>query len=181
MTATFSNLSAPDDAIRLQQFLEGCSDYYELHEGCSTPADAGEYELTAIPSTARPDDLRVFALEGDGGRLDAVLQLLRNYPEPGTWWIGMLVVASELRSRGLGSRLVAHALRVAATEGATAIRLAVSTRNPRAQRFWEAADFRDTNEIRSLKARSGHVDTVRILWRDLMSAAPPSHARVEAG
>lgn len=165
--ASFVKLSVPGDVVRLQRLLERCSDYYELHEGCTTPGDAGEYELTATPETATPGDLHVFAVEDPTGTLHAMAQLLRNCPERGTWWIGMLVVAPELRGRGIGPRLLRHAYGVAAAEGATTIKLLVSTNNPRGQRFWEAAGFRDTEEIRAVTARSGHVEMGRILVRDL--------------
>jgi hypothetical protein len=50
MAHAFVKLSAPRDEMRLHQLLERCSDYYELHEGCPTPSDAGEYELKADPT-----------------------------------------------------------------------------------------------------------------------------------
>ncbi|HJW96047.1 MAG TPA: GNAT family N-acetyltransferase [Thermoanaerobaculia bacterium] len=156
----FVRLEAPADIARLQQLLERCSDYYELHEGCPTPSDAGEYELTFVPPNYVPDDLHVFAFEDERGVLQALLQLYRNCPQPGTWWIAFLVVAPELRSRGIGVQLLQHGLGII---GATSIRLAVSIHNPRGQKFWEAAGFRDTGKVADVTARNGHVDTVRIL------------------
>ena len=158
----FVKLASPADAARLQQLLERCSDYYELHEGCPTPADAGEYELTSIPSMLEPEDLHVFALADADGTLHAMTQLLRNLPKPGDWWIGLLVVAPESRGQGIGGDLLRQAIELV---GATVIRLAVSVDNPRGQRFWESAGFRETGELVKVTARNGHVDTVRILSR----------------
>jgi ribosomal protein S18 acetylase RimI-like enzyme len=100
--------------------------------------------------------------------LDAALQFVKDLPQKGTWWIGLLVVAPELRSRGLGSELLRHFCGVAAEEGALAIKLAVSLRNPRGLRFWENAGFRDTHETCSITARSGHVENGRIMIRELV-------------
>lgn len=167
MPLTLVELRADRDAVRLQRLLERCSDCYELHEGWSTPADAGEYELTVDPKAPVNAELLVFALEESDGTLDAVAQIFANAPEPGTWWIGLLVVAPELRSRGLGLELVRHTLKVAADADVRTVMLAVSLRNPRGQRFWENAGFRDTGKVYDVTARSGHVDQGRIMAREL--------------
>lgn len=163
---TISLLRPGADAVRLQQLLEECSDYYLLHEGCPTPADAGEFELSAVPEGRSADDVRVFGMETAGGRLVAVAQVLPDYPAPGVWWIGLLVVTPALRSRGIGAQLLEHVVQAMSAAGGAALQLMVSLNNPRGQQFWEAAGFRDTGQVRQVEARSGHVETGRILVRD---------------
>lgn len=160
------------DAPRLQRLLERCSDVYELHEGCATPADAGVHELTAVPSPWTPDDLSVFATEDDGGELHAVAQLIRNCPEPGVWWFGLLAVASDLRGRGIGAELVRHVLATIAADGATSVRLVVSANNPRGQKFWEAAGFRFEQKTVSVTARGGHVEPGLLFSRTIRTRTP---------
>ena len=160
-------LRADRDAGRLQRLLERCSDYYELHEAWATPPDAGEYELTLDPKTAMGTELFVFGLEQErDGELEAVLQMISDCPQPGTWWIGLLVVAPELRGRSLGLELARYAVATAADAGAATMKLAVSLRNPRGLRFWEKAGFRDTEVVCSVTARSGHVEQGRIMVRE---------------
>jgi len=156
-------LALPTDVVRLQHLLERCSDYYELHEGWPTPTDAGEYELTAAVAGRAHEDLFVFAVQDGGGALHAMIQLLRNYPQQDVWWIGLLVVAPEMRGRGIGSLLLRHASETAAAHGATSIRLAVSVHNPRGASFWAAAEFHSVGEPQIARARSGHLDTVQIM------------------
>lgn len=167
-------LHADRDAVRLQRLLERCSDYYELHEGWPTPADAGEYELnldpTVVPKTA---NILVLALEGRDGALDGMVQILTDCPEPGIWWVGLLVVAPELRGHGKGSQLVQRALAAAAEAGIRTIQLAVSLKNPRGLKFWERAGFRDTEKRFSVTTRSGHVDDGLIMVRDLSDDLKP--------
>ena len=166
MAHTLVTLHADRDAVRVQRLLERCSDYYELHEGWSTPADAGEYELALDPRAPKTASLLVLALEAESnGELDALVQIFTDAPEPGMWWIGLLVVAPELRSRGIGSDLVRQTLAAAAEAGIATVKLAVSLRNPRGQRFWENAGFRDAGTIYSVTARSGHVDQGRTMIR----------------
>jgi GNAT superfamily N-acetyltransferase len=159
-------LSAERDAVRLQRLLERCSDYYELHEGWPTPADAGEYELKPDPAfLPKTVNLLVFALEGSDGTLDAMVQIATDHPVQATWWIGLLVVAPELRSRGLGAQLIQHTFAAALEAGIATIQLGVSLR--RGLQFWENAGFRDTGKTFSVTARSGHGDQGRIMVRRL--------------
>lgn len=159
-------LTWPADGPRLQDLLERCSDYYELHEAWPTQPDTAEFEMSLRPG-APPDELLMLALEDDDGTLQGLVQLLRNYPKPGQWWIGLLVVAPEMRSRGIGAELLRQATEAAATAGATAILLGVSPKNPRGERFWEQAGFRQQGEPVKVTARSGHTDTMRILSRPI--------------
>lgn len=163
---TISLLRPGIDAVRLQQLLDECSDYYLLHEGCPTPADAGEFELSAVPDGRSADELRVFGMEGPGGGLVAVAMVLPDYPAPGVWWIGLLVVTPALRSRGVGAQLLQHVAAAMSAAGGEALQLIVSLNNPRGQRFWQAAGFRDTGQVRRVEARSGHIEEGRILVRD---------------
>lgn len=168
MAHTLVTLRADCDAVRLQRLLERCSDYYELHEGWPTPADAGEYELTLDPKAPQTSSLLVLALENEDQTVDAVVQVIIDAPEPGTWWIGLLIVAPELRSRGVGAELVRQTLAAATEAGAGTMKLAVSLRNPRGQRFWERTGFRDTEKVYSVSTRSGHADQGRIMVREVL-------------
>ncbi len=159
----------PADAARLQLLLERCSDYYELHEGCATPADAGVYELSALPPGLPGGELYIAGLQTPSGALDAMIQMLPDHPGAKIWWVGLLVVAPDVRSRGLGRVLLQHVLETAAAAGATELQLAVSAHNPRAQKFWSEAGFRETGRAGDVKARNGHVDSVCIMSRGVAS------------
>lgn len=162
----FGRLGAAD-AGRLQELLDRCSDYYELHEGCATPVDAGVHELSAVPPGRSAGELQVFAFAQPAGVLDAMIQLLPGYPDEGVWWIGLLVVAPGLRGRGVGRELLRHAVEAAASASATGLQLLVSVRNPRALKFWASAGFRETGRVCDVAARNGFADTARFMSRDL--------------
>lgn len=163
-------LHPASDAPRLQRLLEQCSDYYVLHEGCATPEDAGQYELAAVPDGRSADDLYVFGMTAAAGELSAVAQVLRDHPVRDAWWIALLLVAPRLRGGGLGSQLLDHVTSIARAAGGQSLQLAVSIHNPRGHAFWKAAAFEDTGELAAVQARSGHVDTVRFMFRELRAA-----------
>lgn len=162
-----SRLAGDDDTQRLQQLLERCSDFYLLHEGWPTPADAAAYELTCVPPGKEVSDVFVLGMADGAGSLVAMAQLLRDYPSPRDWWVGTLVVDPQLRGRGIGAELFRHTVAFIEEQGGRSIGLAVALWNERALKFWESAGFRDTGRRSEVTARSGHAGTVRILVRDL--------------
>lgn len=163
----FAHLNRAADESRLQEFLERCSDYYLLHEGWPTPKDAAEHELSVVPDGKSSADLHVIGMTAAAGDLVAVAQLLRNYPGDGDWWIGMLLVAPPLRGRGVGSELLEHVTQFVRAEGGRSLQLVVSSRNPRAIKFWEGVGFVETDQIRRVSERTGLVDSLRVLSREL--------------
>ena len=162
-----ARLERPGDEVRLQEFLERCSDYYELHEACPTPPDAAVHELTAVPDGRSADDLHVFGMSTPTGELVAIATFLQNFPKEGEWFIGLLLVAPALRGRGVGPDLVEHGMQAVRAARGHTVHLAVSLKNPRAQAFWERMGFVERQQITEVTARSGHVDAVQILTRRL--------------
>ncbi len=161
-------LAWPADGPRLQRLLEQCSDYYELHEGCVTPADASEFELTQVLPNGTPDQLYVLGMQDEDGVLHAFTQVFRDCPEAGRWWIGGLVVAPERRSSGLGAAIMQHVTAAAEAAGVHKISLIVSPDNPRGQRFWESAGFRDDGKEVPVTARNGYVSRGRFMSKALV-------------
>ena len=80
----------------------------------------------------------IYALEGE---LIGYLELFRNYPTDGEWWIGLLMLDPKVRRRGLGSRIFHAASFCAASNGAQALQLAVLESDPAAQNFWRRMGF----------------------------------------
>lgn len=169
MDFTTAQLHPAEDESCLQAFLELCSDYYDLHEGRPTPRDAARHELSAVPDGRSVADLRVIGMTAADGDLVAVVQLVRDYPAQGDWWIGMLLVVPSERSRGVGALLFGHVLKLVRAEGGRTLQLVVSSRNPRAQRFWDRLGFAETLRLERVDVRSGLVDEVRILSMEITS------------
>src|SRR5512134_3045173 len=90
----------------LQQLYERCSDFVMLVEGQSVSPDAAEETFQEMPPGRSLEDKFVYgALDGQG-QLVGVLEGMRHYPDKGIWWIGLLLLAPEVRGRGLGGKLV---------------------------------------------------------------------------
>lgn len=124
----------------LQVLLERCEAFEILVTGHPPDPHAAEDLLIEVP----PDHpLRHKLVIGvwTGQGLTAAIDLLRDFPDEGAWYLGLLLVAPEARNQGPGGRIVeALAAWIAAQDGRS-IRLAVQDQNPEAQRFWTRMGF----------------------------------------
>jgi RimJ/RimL family protein N-acetyltransferase len=130
-----------DHAPELQNLYEGCTDYHMAHEGTPTRPNAGAEELRSLPPGRSAEDKFPFGIYSPDAELVGYLELFRNYPAKGEWWIGLLMVEPNARRRGLGSEIFRSGSDWAAENGAKAIQLAVLEHDPAAQRFWARQGF----------------------------------------
>jgi GNAT superfamily N-acetyltransferase len=156
-----------DHAPDVQSLYERCNDYHLTHEGTPTRPNAGVEELTSAPPGRSLEDKFPFGIYTLDGELIAYLELFRDYPVDGEWWIGLLMLDPKMRRRGLGSQIVRAASAWAASSGANAIQLAVLETDVAAQSFWhrQRFEFVRRRSYESQAARKHH--TVLILRRGL--------------
>ena len=130
----------PQDAGALQTLLEACRDYTELVEG--QPPDA-EAALDVMSDVAPGKTLEDKCLLGlwQNDVLIGVLDVMRGYPEPDAWFIGLLVIAPEQRGQGQGAAVVRAFEVWAAGQGVRAVGLGVVEPNTGALRFWQCMGY----------------------------------------
>ena len=133
------------DAPELQRLYERCSDYHIAHEGTPTRPNAAEEELTSLPPGRSADDKFSFGIHSAGGELVGYIELFRDYPATGDWWIGLLMLDPAVRRRGVGGRIFRNAGKWAAANGARSIMLAVLESDEAAQSFWIRQGFHEVN------------------------------------
>jgi len=131
----------PGDAAAVQRLYERCTDFHELAEGMPTRPTAGAEEIEALPPGKMSTDKHLFGIVAADGELAGYVDLTRDYPERGEWWLGLLMLDPASRGAGLGSRVVRGAAEWAVGRGARAILLGVLEQNPRAERFWRRQGF----------------------------------------
>jgi GNAT superfamily N-acetyltransferase len=131
----------PDDAVRLQALFDVCADYALIVDGEPFSPTAAEEEFTAGPPGKALDDKFVYGLVDPHGEIAGLLEGMRDYPEPGVWWIGLLLLAPEVRGQGVGRRLIEGFIEYARLQGAVRLMLGVVEENRAAYRFWEQMEF----------------------------------------
>jgi len=130
----------------------------------------GDYSLRSALSGAYSETLTcVFLVARKQGRVIAATACLHRGKNPCVAVIGPVGVASEYRRRGIGTRLVAGTIEYLRQQGAQAVYLSVSRRNPAAE-FYKKLGFRPYHGIvmRRLLCTSGDFDRSYFRGHNLM-------------
>lgn len=154
------------DLPALQDLLERCGDYIELTSG-SPPSPAGaENILTDRPAGKDLEAKFVIGVSLAKGALIAVVDMVRDYPGEGDWWLGLLLVDPHSRSQGLGRSLYTACENWACAIGGSNMLLGVFEANPRAYRFCQSLGF-EMLEKRPPAKFSERQQTVIVMKRPL--------------
>jgi ribosomal protein S18 acetylase RimI-like enzyme len=133
----------------LQDFFERCRDYFQLVTGQPpSPTEAREL-LAAAPKGKTLDDKFAIGLFDAPGHLVGILDVIRDFPRPREWYLGLLLFEPTLRGQKLGDRVYRRLEEWVRAQGGQAIHLAVEEVNPAALRFWEREGF----EVRGMGKR----------------------------
>ncbi|MGB5865419.1 MAG: GNAT family N-acetyltransferase [Sulfitobacter sp.] len=132
------------------------TEYITLETG-APPAEgyAATLLAEAPPSVPTRDVLAFGAL--DEGMLCALLKCLRNFYAPREWYLGLLLVDPAARRGGLGTQMVAHVRRLARTQNARCMRMAVLDANPQGRAFWAHQGFVHERTVPGDPAGDGHI------------------------
>lgn len=135
-----TRLLGPADAVALDDLHFACADFFEMVEGRPPAAGDGLNLLSDRPEGLPLENKLVFGLF-DSGQLIGAIDLLRDYPEQRSWYLGLMVFAPTSRHRGWGA-LAFNALRSwILSQGGRSIRLIVQSQNPQALEFWLRQGF----------------------------------------
>jgi len=81
------------------------------------------------------------------GKLVGLVDIARDHPTPGTWYLGLLLIDPAARGQGVGAAVVRGVKQKAARHGATRLILSVVAENDRALKFWKAQGSAVTREL----------------------------------
>ena len=162
----------------LQAFYASCADYFELVTGQTPGPDEARDLLTSLPRGKTREDKFVIGLFDAPGHIIGVLDVIRDYPSPREWYLGLLMFAPDWRSRRLGDR-VYHRLEEWVREiGGEAIHLIVQEQNPGALRFWKRMGFEERGMGKQL--RRGHERVFLRMTRDLGPREEPAGTFIQS-
>jgi RimJ/RimL family protein N-acetyltransferase len=133
-------LAREADLPAIQALFEGDPGYFLLVQG--TPPDASEARslIRELPDGKSYADKFVYTVRRDGELL-GVIDLIRDYPDPGTWFLGLIFLSCAARGTGLAAHLI-DALRAhVVAEGGQVMRLAVVRPNRRARTLYDRVGF----------------------------------------
>ncbi|MBR3642335.1 MAG: GNAT family N-acetyltransferase [Parasporobacterium sp.] len=80
----------------------------------------------------------------DRGRLIAVMDIIRAYPDEKTVFIGFFMTDAALHNKGIGISIIEELCVFLYDTGFTAVRLGWVKGNPQAEHFWHKNGFKET-------------------------------------
>jgi GNAT superfamily N-acetyltransferase len=125
----------------VQTLCETCADFFWLVDGKAVPREAGLDIFESLPPGRCIEDKFVYGLFNRQGNLEGVLEGLRHYPDEGTWWIGLLMLAPGARQHRLGPKVMQGFIEAVRLAGGTALQLGVVEDNQAGYRFWRRMGF----------------------------------------
>jgi len=131
----------PEDTESLQELFIKCADYALIVTGEAVSPAAAEQTFKLIPAGKSPDDKFVFGIVDRWKSIVGVLEGMRNYPEDDAWWIGLLMLAPEVRRQGIGRTILDGFSKYVRSCNGSAIMLGVVEDNRVAYSFWRAVGF----------------------------------------
>jgi len=155
------------DIPTLQALFEKCEDYARLVEGEEVSPTAAEEIFHSYPPGRSLEDKLLWGLFDQKNELVGLLEGFAHYPEEGTWWIGLLILAPEIRGQGVGRRLVDGFSEHVRSQNSQAIMLGVVEDNREAFAFWQRMGF-ILEYTRKPKQFGKKVQRVHVMRREVM-------------
>ena len=157
----------PDDAPRLQAFLDANPEYNLRVEGRPPLPDAAETALAARPPDGWPYSKRwLLALDDSEGRMIGIVDLTADLLAAHVWHVGLFVVATALHGTGAAQTLYDALEAWMRDTGAQWLRLGVVDGNVRAERFWRRAGYTEAR-MRTGVEMGERVNDVRVMVKPL--------------
>ena len=148
----------------LQRLFEECADYFDLVLGRPPGTAEAQAAFSAGPETGGdPANKMLFGIRATGGQeLIGVMDGHADYPEPGVWYLGLLLFHPSARGGRIGREVVESFAMAARTRGAKELQLNVVEQNAGGYRFWISLGF---EEVRRWRQHLGDLDSVFIRMR----------------
>ncbi|PFG43862.1 ribosomal protein S18 acetylase RimI-like enzyme [Isoptericola jiangsuensis] len=153
----------PADLPAVVDLMADDGGYAERVSGHRAGRDEAVGVLTASPPGVDASAKCVLG-SFDGHVLTGVVDVIRDWPDPGVAHIGLLLTADSRQRQGLGRALHdAVVEQVRGWDEATTLRLGIVDANrEHAEPFWRALGYRPTGETRAYA--SGEVRSVTRIW-----------------
>jgi len=136
---------APDSVAALAFLCERCDAFFQMLENRPGNYEAATGILNDLAPGKGLDSKHLFLVELDG-RPVGVIDMTKDFPGKGQWYIALLLIDPDYRAQGLGRKIFKSAQGAIHDAGGIELQLCVQQQNPRAKRFWETQGFHSIGE-----------------------------------
>lgn len=149
-------LCSKSNVEELQDLCESCSDYYTLIEGRSVSSNGADELFLDVPPGKNLYDKMVLGIyykknNNSSNELLGVIDLVKDYPNKNTWFIGLMIIRPDARNKNLGRKVYTELLNWALKNDISTIQLGVLQENKRAYKFWKNIGFKQIYKITDYK------------------------------
>jgi len=118
--------------------------FYEYHPPFVTRESILE-DMAALPPGKSYEDKFYFGFF-EGETLVAVMDLIRDFPEKMTVFIGLFMMNPRYQGQGVGSKIIGECISRIQKWGYRSVRLGVDIGNPQSLAFWRKNGFTEISE-----------------------------------
>jgi RimJ/RimL family protein N-acetyltransferase len=137
-------------------------------EGGSPSPTAALDEFTAIPEGKSLDDKYMLGIFDAQDELIGLIEGMRNYPEDGSWWVGLIMLAPAHRCKGLLYPLARGFEQWVAMQGMNYVMGSVVEANRKVLRLWQQMGFEVIHQVEreqlNPKSHSLYVIRRKVAW-----------------
>jgi RimJ/RimL family protein N-acetyltransferase len=134
----------PQDAKMVCEVLKANTLFYKYHPPMVTVESILE-DMEALPPNKGYEDKHYIGFFCEDA-LVAVMDLIEDYPRPGTALLGFFAMNSNLQGQGIGTAIISDSVAYLAQVGFKKVRLGIDKGNPQSKAFWLKNGFAFTGE-----------------------------------
>ena len=116
-----------------------CSDYHTMCNGTNA-TDEDIDNIFKYSDKKTLDDSLTLGVYND--LLIGIVDIFKNYPNNGTWMIGLLLLSPNERNKKLGKVIHEEIKKYALNQGADTLRIGVVEENIKGRKFWDSLGYK---------------------------------------
>lgn len=120
--------------------------YQKMHSEITL--DSVRCDMTNFPQNKTVDDKYFLGYFKDQC-LIAIMDLILDYPQNGTLWIGLFMVDHSLQHAGVGGKIIQELLTYLPTTTFSKVQLGYVAANEQSKSFWEKQGFVPTGKVKN--------------------------------
>lgn len=147
-----------DNHSEIKQLYDLCSDYHIMSSG-RIATDENVDDIFKYNEKKTIEDSLTLGIYNNDEILVGIVDIFKNYPDVGTWMIGLLLISPNERNKKLGRAVHDEIERYAVSQGANVLRIGVLKENTNGRRFWDSLGYQYVKTIKmEIENKNHNVD-----------------------
>lgn len=126
----------------IKHLYDLCSDYHIMCSGKNATYEDVDSIFKYTDKKTSKDSLTL-GIYNKSELLIGMVDIFKNYPDNGTWMIGLLLLSPDERNKKLGKIIHEEIKQYALTQGANTFRIGVVEQNIKGLKFWKSLGYKE--------------------------------------